>query len=347
MTKVYHSNALSERGTIEVPMTDQNLISPLPVEFIRRLTQLYGNSTNQILDTFKAPKPTTFRVNTIKLSVNEVILALNAQGFETEPVAWYYEAFILKSKTLRELTDTVQYTKGQIYIQNLSSMIPALVLAPKDTDKVLDICAAPGSKATQLAVYMKNRGRITANDSSRIRIYRLQANRERQDARSVRIVENDARSIWQKYPEFFDCTLADVPCSMEARFSCDQPDSYKDWSLKKIKDMMSLQKWILRSAISATKAGGTIVYSTCTLSPEENEQVIDWVLKKEKGNVQVVPIDLQNAPLTQGLVNWGDKKYHKSIVQTKRVTPSPTMEGFYIGKLTKIHSSIPKILTQE
>lgn len=328
-------------------MIDPNIVSPLPVEFLRRLEQLYRNDAERILKTFKLPRPTTFRVNTIKSSVNEVILDLNAQGFQTEPVAWYYEAFILKSKTLRELTDTEQYKRGQIYVQNLSSMIPALVLAPKDTDKVLDICAAPGSKATQLAVYMKNRGRITANDASKIRIYRLEANRERQDARSIRIVENDARSVWQKYPEFFDCTLADVPCSMEGRFLYDQPDSYKDWTLKKVKDMMSLQKWILRSAISATKAGGFIVYSTCTLSPEENEQVIDWVLKKEKGNVQVVPIDLPNAPLTQGLVNWGDKKYHKSVVQTKRVTPSPTMEGFFIAKLTKIHSSIPKILTQE
>lgn len=98
----------------------------------------------------------------------------------------------------------------------------------------------------------------------------------------MRIVENDARSIWQKYPEYFDCTLADVPCSMEGRFTYDDPDSYKDWSVKRLKDMMSLQKWILRSAISATKPGGTIVYSTCTLSPEENEQVIDWILKKKK-----------------------------------------------------------------
>ena len=327
-------------------MIDKTLLSPLPIEFLRRLNQMYKNNTEEILKTFKIPKPTTFRVNTIKLSVNEAITALNAQGFETEPVEWYYEAFILKSKTLRELTDTEQYKRGQIYVQNLSSMIPPLVLAPKPTDKVLDICAAPGSKATQLAVIMKNQGRITANDSSKNRIYRLEANREKQDARSVRIVENDARSVWQKYPEYFDCTLADVPCSMEGRFSYDDPDSYKDWSVKKVKDMMSLQKWILRSAISATKAGGTIVYSTCTLSPDENEQVIDWILKKEKGNVQVLPIDLPNAPLTQGLVTWADKTYHKSVVQTKRVTPSLLMEGFYIAKLTKRASSIPKILTE-
>lgn len=327
-------------------MIGANLISPLPVEFIRRLDQLYGNNAEKILKTFKVPKPTTFRVNTIKLSVNEIISALSDQGFETEPVEWYYEAFILKSKTLRELTDTEQYKRGQIYVQNLSSMIPALILAPNPTDKVLDICAAPGSKATQLAVIMKNQGRITANDSSRTRIYRLEANREKQDARSVRIVENDARSIWQKYPEYFDCTLADVPCTMEGRFTYDDPDSYKDWSVKKVKDMMSSQKWILRSAISATKQGGTIVYSTCTLSPEENEQVIDWVLKKEKGNVQVVPINLKEAPLTQGLVSWADKTYHKSIVQTKRVMPSILMEGFYIAKLTKLHSSIPKVLRE-
>jgi len=328
-------------------MIDKTLLSPLPVEFLRRLNQMYKNNTEEILKTFKNPKPTTFRVNTIKASVNEVITALNTQGFESEEVSWYTKAFILRSKTLRELTDTEQYKRGQIYVQNLSSMIPALVLAPNPTDKVLDICAAPGSKATQLAVIMNNQGRITANDSSKNRIYRLEANRERQDARSVRIVENDARSIWQKYPEYFDCTLADVPCSMEGRFTYDDPDSYKDWSVKRLKDMMSLQKWILRSAISATKPGGTIVYSTCTLSPEENEQVIDWILKKEKGNVQVLPIDLPNAPLTQGLVSWADKTYHKSVVQTKRVTPSSLMEGFYIAKLTKLRSSIPKFLTND
>lgn len=138
-------------------MIDKTLLSPLPIEFLRRLNQMYKNNTEEILKTFKIPKPTTFRVNTIKLSVNEAITALNAQGFETEPVEWYYEAFILRSKTLRDLTDTEQYKRGQIYVQNLSSMIPPLVLAPKPTDKVLDICAAPGSKATQLAVIMKIR----------------------------------------------------------------------------------------------------------------------------------------------------------------------------------------------
>lgn len=328
-------------------MNDTASQSPLPPEFIRRVKQLYNTETSEsVFESFATEKPTTFRVNTIKLPVHEVIKSLNDQGFLTETVPWYYEAFILRSKSLRELTDTEQYKRGQIYVQSLSSMIPALVLAPNDTDKVLDICAAPGSKATQLATRMKNLGRITANDVSRIRLYRLEANRERQDARSIRIVENDARSVWQKYPEYFDSTLADVPCSMEGRFSYEDKDSYKDWSVKKVKDMMSLQKWILRSAISATKASGIIVYSTCTLSPEENEQVIDWVLKKEKGNVQVIPIELENAPLTQGRTTWGDKKYHKSLVQTKRVIPTMLMEGFYIAKLTKLHSSIPKILTQ-
>lgn len=273
-----------------------------PQEFIRRLKQLNIDPA-----VFKK-KPTTFRINTLKIN------HLQLPGFEFDFVPNIPGAFILNNKSQKELTQTDVYKNGEIYVQSLSSMMPALVLDPKPGEKILDITAAPGSKTTQMAALMENRGEIVANDASFERIYRLKANLAVQGVTIARVIKNDARAIWQQFPEYFDRVLVDVPCSMEGRFQTNNPKTYQDWSIKKIKILAQLQKWILRSAVSATKPGGTLVYSTCTLNHEENENVIDWILKKEKGNIE--------------------------LVKMERINPSELMEGFFIAKIRKLNSNV-------
>lgn len=316
-----------------------------PQEYIQRLLSIVPSEVfTQIMAAQSIKRPTTFRVNTILSTSDAVQHSLKQQGFILESVPWYPDAFILLNRSLRELTETLQYSKGELYVQSLSSMIPPHVLNPQPGDKVLDITAAPGSKTTQMASMMHNIGELIANDSSRVRGYRLAANIKLQGATIAKVTQYDARSVWQHQPEYYDKALVDVPCSMEGRFITTDPKTFNDWSLKKIKELSRLQRWILRSAISSTKPGGTIVYSTCTLSPEENEEVINWILDKEKDKIMVEDIHLEGLYTNPALRSFGEKIYDMNIGKTVRIYPTDRMEGFYIAKLKKLKSSIPEVM---
>ena len=242
------------------------------------------------------------------------------------------------------LTASDLYSQGFFYIQSLSSMVPPLVLNPQPGEKILDLTAAPGSKTTQIAMLMKNTGEIVANDKSTIRNYKLTANLKIQGVKNTKVENLPGQILWKKYPECFDKTLVDVPCSMEGRINLADEKSYEDWSTNKIHYLEEVQKFLLRSAISATKPGGEIVYSTCTLAPEENEGVIDWLLIKEKGKVIVEDIDLTFSDKSSSLTRWNNKIFSKEIKKTLRIFPSFLMEGFYIAKLKKLSSTIPSVM---
>ena len=219
-------------------------------------------------------------------------------------------------------------------------MVPALILNPQPGETVADIAAAPGSKTTQMAALMNNTGEILANDRSRERMFKLKTNLERLDITNTKFVNKPAEMLWKLFPEKFDKTLADVPCSLEGEFNSNNPKTYEGWSVKKVKKLAKIQQWILRSALSMTKPGGTIVYSTCTLSPEENEGVIDWVLAKEDGAVEVEPVSLAVPNQTQGLLSWEGKEYYPAMLRCIRILPSEEMEGFFIAKLRKLRSTV-------
>ena len=317
-------------------------VSPLPKNFLSRLPDIIGNdSVKKILAVYKGKRYTTIRVNTLKIQAYELEQLLKVQKIQFEQVSWLRGAYILPSSSARELTETSLCKEGLLYIQNLSSMIPAIVLNPRKNEVILDITAAPGSKTTQISALMQNSGHIYACDSSRIRLYRMDANIRTLGVTNVEMHCEDAQNIWKKFPEHFDAAIADVPCSMEGRFSYNVPKSYQNWSVKKVKDLAEEQKWILRSALSAVKPGGRIVYSTCTLSPEENEGVIDWIIKKEKGAVEIESFTVEGLKFVSGLKNWKEKRYCDDMDKTIRILPSEYMEGFYVALLRKKKSNVP------
>jgi 16S rRNA (cytosine1407-C5)-methyltransferase len=206
---------------------------------------------------------------------------------------------------------------------------------PKPNQLICDLTAAPGSKTTQLAALMENTGTIVANDISRTRIYKLLANLASAGVTNTQTLTFPGQALWKKYPNFFDSVLVDAPCTMEGRFSTKDPQSFADWKPKKVKLLSKLQKYLLWSAFSATKPGGTIIYSTCTLEPEENEVVVDWLLQKEKGHVTIEPIDLEIEDTQAGLTTWKKKTFASEMTETLRILPSQSMEGFYIAQLRK------------
>lgn len=323
-------------------MNSQTPWSVLPAAFLDRLTLLVPDEAQRlvILHSFEQRRPSTFRVNTLKATVDEVFSELTAAGFELEPVEWLPGAFTLRNRTQRELTEHEIYNDGKIYLQSLSSMIPPLVLEPQPGEVVLDLTAAPGSKTTQMAAMMQNAGQIVANDASLVRTYKLQANLEMQGVVNTNTRRGLGQDLWRQFPEVFDKTLVDVPCSMEGRFLYDQPKTYENWSPKKNKELAQRQRMLLRSAVSATKPGGVIVYSTCTLSPDENELALAWLLHKEGDAIEVLPFELAGSPLSPALTEWEGKSLPDQIAHARRIYPTAEMEGFFVAKLRKTRSTL-------
>lgn len=312
------------------------MLPALPADFLARLPRLIPpEQLDTVLHAF-VRRPTTFRVNTLKATRDEVWSELTAQGFILESVSWYTDAFILRNKSKRELIATSAYTRGAIYVQSLASMLPPLVLAPQPGEKICDLAAAPGSKTTQIAALMNNTGEIIANDRSKVRWRKLVANLKLQGVRNVRTRLAKGEDLWKKFPDYFDRVLVDAPCSLEGRFEAGNEKSFGDWSLRKVAFLSTIQCHLLRSAVTMTKPGGVIVYSTCTLAPEENERVIDWILQREPGRVYVEPIDLPLDNVLPGLTAWEQQKFSDQVRGTLRVLPSELMEGFFIAKLRRV-----------
>lgn len=313
---------------------------PLPQPFLIRLGQIFDDNTaNDVLRVLSKKRKTAFRINTLLAEPEEVVNSLTNQGFVLSPVPWHDFAYVIESLPHYSLSETDEFQSGHIYIQNTSSMIPVIVLDPQPGEKVLDMCAAPGSKTTQIAQQMSNSGEIVANDTSGSRIRRLKETVQNMGCRGVSFTALPGERLWQKYPEQFDRVLVDVPCSMEGRFVTSDPETFTHWSQKKVKSLAKLQNWLLRSAVSATKPGGTVVYSTCTLSPEENEEVITWIIEKEKNHITLESIDL---PLTRcpPVLSWNRKSYTPSVKKTMRVLPDDSMEGFFVARIKKVSSNV-------
>jgi NOL1/NOP2/sun family putative RNA methylase len=253
----------------------------LPSVFLSRLDTLIPESQKEsVYQSFLHPRKTGIRVNILKASPKDVISSLTQQPFSFTQLPWFSDGFIFDGdKTL--LQETNEYKEGNIYFQSVSSMLVPIVLSPQENETILDMCASPGSKTTEIAALMKNTGKIIANDRSRERLFKLRENIKNLGVTNVDVFNFPGEMLWRKFPEVFDRVLVDVPCSMEGRFVSGVEKTYKDWSPKKSKLLSHMQKNLLRSALSCTKPGGTIIYSTCTLSIEENEEVIDWVLKKD------------------------------------------------------------------
>lgn len=318
------------------------MIYQLPQQFLDRLKNIVpSDKFVNICNSLSQSKTLAIRINTLKTKAEDLQKLLQNSGIDLRSVSWYPDAFTVENVDTRFLTNTEEYKLGLFYIQNLSSMLVSLTLDPQLNEKILDLAAAPGSKTTHIAMLMQNMGEIVANDVSRERIYKLQSNIERYGITNIKITNYPGETVWQKNPEYFDRVLLDAPCSMEGRFDNSDTTTFQDWTVKKIKKLAKQQCWLLRSAVSATKVGGTIIYSTCTLAPEENEAVIQWLLEKEKNTVQLENIDIPYVDAIDGLTQWQNKDFNSSLIKTKRILPTKEMEGFFIAKIKKIKSNVP------
>lgn len=302
----------------------------LPKEFMDFLYEKYTPvKVDQILLGMTDERYTTLRVNTLKYDIQNLMKYFKERNIKFERVLWYPDALIIKNTTEKQLQKLDIYEKGYIYIQSLSSMIPPLVLNPKQGENILDLTAAPGSKTTEIAALMNNEGYILANELDKIRYERLVYNVKKQDAKIIETINERGEKIGNKFPEKFDKVLLDTPCSGEGRFIVNSVSTYRDWSPKKVKDLTKLQKKLFESAYNALKPNGIMVYSTCTLNEDENELVLDWAL--EKFNLKMLDINLELKEANKGF----NENVNKTINKAIRILPSKNTEGFFVAKLMK------------
>lgn len=305
--------------------------------FKENLKKLYPGDYTSILKGLSTVLPTTFRINRQNANPPEVLESLTAQGlFITKgPID---NSYIIKdTKRAINISDTKEYQNGQIYVQELSSMIPPLVLNPNAGEYVMDMAAAPGSKTTQLAELAENKANIVALEKHPIRIQTLEYNVKLQKSENIKIIQGNGIKFDKRNPQYvgiFDKVLADVPCSTEGKINLKNPRSYKFWNPWKYKSMTSIQKGILISGIRMLKSGGTLVYSTCTFNIEENEKVLDWLLSKIP-ELELEEIKLPMINTKRGITKWDGKELNPKIKKSLRILPDGLFTGFFIAKIKK------------
>ena len=210
-----------------------------------------------------------------------------------------------------------------------------MALDPHPNQRILDLCAAPGSKTSQIAMLMQNKGYLKANEPIRQRLYRLKAVLQLTGAQA-QISSTDGRRL-KEHSGLYDRILVDAPCSCEGRFIINEPKSFAYWSVRKIKEMSHKQKGLLLNASRLLAPGGILVYATCTLAPEENEEVVDWFLRKSDARFELTPIHLEGVKTYPCLTEWQKRTYDSRIKAAARILPDERMEGFFIAKFINSH----------
>ncbi|MFA6144471.1 MAG: RsmB/NOP family class I SAM-dependent RNA methyltransferase [Sulfurimonas sp.] len=313
----------------------------LPEAFKERLEKIVPpEQFSVILKTFDTPKQVTFRVNTLKSTPQKLETELTKANIPFETVGWqttFLEGvYRISPEHKLALTQTDAFYSGRLYIQNLSSMIAPILLAPRPEETVLDLAAAPGGKTLMLAGMMENTGWLSAVELSRERFFRMCDNLKSQGVTNAHTYMTDGRSVGKKCPEMFDRILLDAPCSSEARFKTHDPKSMSFWSIHKVKETSKLQRRLLLSAFDALKVGGRLLYSTCSFSPEENESPLQHLLERHGEHLKTLPLTLPFDNIQKPLKRWGKEVYDERIQNGVRILPTDTIDGFFICLLEKV-----------
>ncbi|GAB5517977.1 MAG: RsmB/NOP family class I SAM-dependent RNA methyltransferase [Rhodothermales bacterium] len=295
---------------------------------------------DQVMDAFAQPRVCAFRINTLRADPVAVLAELESSGLTLTPVEWMPVAYTVPAEQRGALLATVAFADQRIYVQNLSSMVPPVVLAPEAGERVLDLAAAPGSKTLQLAAHLAAQGdpaesTLAAVEVVRGRFFKLRANLKAQGAEWVETYHTNGENVWRHRPSHFDRVLLDAPCSSEGRFHLSDPQSWAYWSPRKVKEMARKQQRLLYSAIHAARPGGVIVYSTCSFAPEENERVLAKALKTFGEGLTLEPLGLNLPSMMVPLAQWRGKVFPDALQHARRIVPDGQYQGFFVAKLRK------------
>ena len=282
------------------------------------LLEQYGEEiTNKIIDGYSKQRPVTLRANTIKSSKELIENSLEKAGISFKEVNWYKDALIIENVREDEIKKLKIYENGEIYLQSLSSMIPPIILEPKAGENILDMAAAPGGKTTQIAAITNNKAMITACEKNKIRAERLKYNLQKQGVGCTNVMLEDARKLSDFFS--FDKILLDAPCSGSGTDNIKE----KNFTKELIERSSKVQEELLRKALKILKPGREMIYSTCSILKQENENILRKVLPK--ANAEIIPIkpieDIPTLPV--------------DIEGTICVCPTESYEGFFVAKIRR------------
>ena len=259
--------------------------------FKEKLIKQYGiDLAKKIMEGYSGKRPVTLRINTIKANTEEIKKYLTEKNIEYQEVEWNKEALILPSASEENIQKLPIYEEGKIYLQSLSSMIPAMLLKPNKNENILDMAAAPGGKTTQMYAMTDGEAMITACEMNKIRVERLRYNLQKQGATRVNVLNQDARRLDDYFS--FDKILLDAPCSGSGTENVLK----QNFTEELIKKSIKTQEALLKKAIKILKKNGEMVYSTCSILKDENEEIVKKILKN--GNAEIVEVETsQDVPI--------------------------------------------------
>ena len=297
----------------------------VPAYLAQLLRAQYGEETaERIAQGYAAQRVVTLRANPLKTDAQTVRERLAAQNIETSPVPWYADAMIVRGAREDALTGLDLYERGEIYLQSLSSMIPPLLLGAKPGENVLDMAAAPGGKTTQIAALTGNQAMVTACEMNKIRAERLRYNVQRQGATRVTVMNIDSRNLDDLFS--FDRILLDAPCSGSGTVQLGSPRSKGQFSREFLSRTTKQQEALLHKALRLLRPGCEMIYSTCSVLTQENEEIVSRVLRKT--GAQIVPLELTAFDSVPRLP--------VSIPGTLCVAPDELHEGFFVAKIRRM-----------
>src|SRR3989338_38536 len=274
----------------------------------------------------------SIRVNTIKISINDLKKRLE-ENWNLEQIPWCKEGFYIEHirKERRDIGNLIEHSLGYFYTQEAASMIPPLVLEPEESDTILDMAASPGSKTTQIAALMHNKGILVANDINSARMKPLSLNVQRCGITNCIVT----MMYGQRFRNFeFNKILLDAPCSGTGTIR-KSLKTLRIWNPLMVQRLAHTQKNLIEIAFSNLKLGGTLVYSTCSNEPEENEAVIDFLLNKYE-NAKLEDIRIDGLNRSKPILEFENNKYNEEIKKCLRIWPQDNdTEGFFVAKIKK------------
>lgn len=292
-------------------------------------------SLDDFIAACQRPLRRSIRVNTLKISVDDFLTLVSPYNWQLTPVPWCAEGFWIErdDEDAVPLGSTAEHLSGLFYIQEASSMLPVVALFAEGNapERVMDVAAAPGSKTTQIAARMGNHGAILANEFSASRVKVLHANISRCGIQNVALTHFDGRVFGAALPEAFDAILLDAPCSGEGVVRKD-PDALKNWSVESNLEIAATQRELIDSAFHALRPGGTLVYSTCTLNRDENEDVCLWLKAQYPDAVEFLPLNGLFATADEAVTPEGFLHVFPQIYDC---------EGFFVARLRKTQAVAP------
>lgn len=273
----------------------------------------------------------SIRINTLFGTVEEISNDIRRKGWILEPIPWCQEGFWISHPERRDVGNLWEHHVGKIYVQEAASMIPPLVLQPQPGDVILDMCASPGSKTTQMGAMMENKGIIVANDYKGQRLQSLGINLQRSGLTNILVSLMHGKRFYQFQ---FDKILVDAPCSGTGTIR-KSLKTVTIWNAVMITKLARQQQELIENAFKNLKEGGEMVYSTCSVEPEENEGVIDFLLKKYS-NADVVEVELPGLKTSPPVLQFGKQVFDARISKTIRIWPQDNdTEGFFVAKIYK------------